>query len=755
MPLQPHHKAAQALPARFLKLHRQIRKGCHIPQTHLPIRHGACDRSHIQIVHNAQHQLAHGEVGGNTAPAVQLFQKRRGLGHSLRRFAQGIVIAALFVCPTNLCQLVGGKAKIHRTQSGNQGHILHGIVRHCQQRQQIGNLAALPEAAPLLIAHGNPSVHKGTTVYAAHRIGRAHENGNVSVSGRTHSILSTDKGSRFHQLTNGLRHKVSLYILQGGAVLLRIQIPIDETQGRHRHIPFIARTAAESGIVIVFQFPQLGGHNVFKHTVGSIQHPITGTEVFLQQDPSGRAHRCVFVIVIGQILFRKNSGVRQTEAVNGLFHVTYGKQIPRILGYTAENQLLHRTDVLIFVHHDFGVPFTDLCRKGCGASVGLSQQPRRKMLQIPIVHQPAALLFLGKDLVKFQGQLQQRLHGGSGLAHIRQDLLAALPEVGFEALYRILAGSAVGLESFQHLGMGRLSGRVQAWEGNVAVFRSPLPAQLRRCGKSPQPLGGFGKVIRILGGDIIIVGMGHFPQHPFHNVGPIIGRLGGAVQQVSAPDRLTGVGNALGIQGIALLLRPYFGIGMALHFAVQIQNQRSQTSVISPRTYGIDEGTELFIGFNAVIAGLHDLFQRRPLHHRRAALVHHLEIGRQLQRQAVFTNQRGAESVNGADLGSGQQRILTAQRGIVGLLGHAFGKLLHNTAAQLPCGSTGKGNNQKAVNAFGVFPRDIGHQALGQHLGFAGACRSGNQQGAATGINGPLLVLGGCKFSHLPALLPS
>ena len=85
------------------------------------------------------------------------------------------------------------------------------------------------------------------------------------------------------------------------------------------------------------------------------------------------------------------------------------------------------------------------------------------------------------------------------------------------------------------------------------------------------------------------------------------------------------------------------------------------------------------------------------------------------------------------------QRQLTAKVLVLRLRCQRLSQRLGNLAPQLGGGGVGKGDDQKFVDIL-PFLTDLADHAIHQHLGFAGACGSGNQQRAATVLNYCLLL---------------
>ena len=167
---------------------------------------------------------------------------------------------------------------------------------------------------------------------------------------------------------------------------------------------------------------------------------------------------------------------------------------------------------------------------------------------------------------------------------------------------------------------------------------------------------------------------------------------------------------------------------MALHLAVQLQNQIGEGFVVAPLAHGIGEKAKIRVVLNPVVAVLQHPVEAGGLHGIGPLLVEDLEVRRQPRRLAVFPKEIRAEAVDGADLRTADQGALAAQTGITGIVRKTARQLLHDPAAQLPRRCAGKGDDEEAVHVRGrIGIGDVCHQPLGQHLGLA-AARSGGHQ---------------------------
>ena len=82
------------------------------------------------------------------------------------------------------------------------------------------------------------------------------------------------------------------------------------------------------------------------------------------------------------VFSQENGGVRQSEAVDGLLHVSHGEQILPFSGNRPKNVVLHLVGILIFVHQNLSVAGGDLSAQLRGLAVLFRQQREGQMLLI-------------------------------------------------------------------------------------------------------------------------------------------------------------------------------------------------------------------------------------------------------------------------------------------------------------------------------------------------------------------------------------
>lgn len=110
----------------------------------------------------------------------------------------------------------------------------------------------------------------------------------------------------------------------------------------------------------VFQASHRGGHGTAEDVVGGLQNLPAGAEILRQEDLPSLTWICLPCRDKFPVFFQENAGVRQTEAINGLFHVAHQEAIAPLPGQSFKNPVLDLIGVLVFIHHHLPEPFPNL-----------------------------------------------------------------------------------------------------------------------------------------------------------------------------------------------------------------------------------------------------------------------------------------------------------------------------------------------------------------------------------------------------------
>ena len=155
-----------------------------------------------------------------------------------------------------------------------------------------------------------------------------------------------------------------------------------------------------------------------KHMVYRLHHFTAGPEIMAQQHLPALTGICHFCRHKGFVFFQKNTGIRQAELINGLLDISHQEAVLPFRGQAAENRVLHRVGVLVFIHHNLPVPTADLPGLGSGRGTVLPQQQIQSlMLQIPEIQHPVSLfqVAVGRAKPPYQGYESPLCLGRLGL----------------------------------------------------------------------------------------------------------------------------------------------------------------------------------------------------------------------------------------------------------------------------------------------------------------------------------------------------
>ena len=149
-------------------------------------------------------------------------------------------------------------------------------------------------------------------------------------------------------------------------------------------------------------------HAVGEHIIHRFNYFSAGTEIGTEQYLSALGRSCLPCRHIDMILFQENSGISQTELVDGLLHVTDHKAIVPSIGQRFKNRILDTIGVLVFIHHDLPESVADLPRcSSDAATVFTLEQIQHLMFQVAEIHAATSFLNLGISNFKLPHQTDQ------------------------------------------------------------------------------------------------------------------------------------------------------------------------------------------------------------------------------------------------------------------------------------------------------------------------------------------------------------
>ena len=183
------------------------------------------------------------------------------------------------------------------------------------------------------------------------------------------------------------RHKCGLFRIGILPDINGIQL---DTRFRQR---FVGDTLPKGFLFSVIQSANLRAHTGPKDIVHPGDHLGAGTEVVAQQHLPAFSRSSLRNGLILMVFFQEDPRIRQTELIDGLFHVANQKTVIPLFRQRAEDGILDPVGVLIFIHQDLPVAAADLSRSCCGIAPGPSQQQVQGLVfQVAEIQDPPAAL---------------------------------------------------------------------------------------------------------------------------------------------------------------------------------------------------------------------------------------------------------------------------------------------------------------------------------------------------------------------------
>ncbi len=117
----------------------------------------------------------------------------------------------------------------------------------------------------------------------------------------------------------------------------------------------IGRAEVQPLRLTVLHLPHLPAHDGGEYKVGSVQYLLPGTEILAEEDSARLPLLRLRRIWIPAVLLQKDGGVRQAEAVDGLFYIAYGEKAASAAGKSIKDAVLHLIGILVLIHHHLQV----------------------------------------------------------------------------------------------------------------------------------------------------------------------------------------------------------------------------------------------------------------------------------------------------------------------------------------------------------------------------------------------------------------
>ena len=736
------HKGKQAAACARLKLHRALKQNRQIALTARAARHRAVCRHRFCLVQQLSQQFMHRQICGNQAPVIQLFTKCAHILPRLRRRTHRRVIVPVRMLQTDLRQLFFRKSEQRGAQDGEERQILMRIIQCLQQRQSGEHLRCLKDLV-LRIAGSRDAVAQQCFLIDRHAHTQgAHQNDKILRTARAQlpRLLVRDLESAVQHSPDFSRTEVRLELNARGCVLV-IRSGLEQTQLRAVVLRTvrIRRTRIQCLALGVVQIAELFAHDVGKQRVDASEHLRAGTEVFRQHD----APRCVvkYTLRIAECLvfLQKDPRIRLTEPVNTLFDVADHEDVLLILAHGAENRVLYRVGILIFVHHDLG-EMNLLCKTG-RRSVLFNQQCQCIVLQIVEIQQGAALFLRVKRIGKLLYRVAQCGNRRCHSFKILPDFFFLQAENLFRNFLRQrLPQLAHVLEPLQKLRVGIFPHRAQPFSFSnqrAALLRRGIPRAVPEQGQ--QCLGIALILLKRRTVFLLEIRIGiHLIHRTAQDTETALGHRGRLFDQLLSPRRVRKPVKRRA-ETVAVTHQLRARIGRALQGLIGLQHDIHQFFVIPSCAHDVGQQIKALVLLS--VAALEHLLQYLGPDMLGLTFVQHAEIRRQSQLTVVLAQERHTVGMHRRDLRPVHQHELTAQMHIVRMPGHQFGQRLGDLAAHLARRGASVGHDEERVDIARILRiGDAAQNALDEHRRLSRTGRRRNQQGAAAVVNDRALL---------------
>ena len=232
-----------------------------------------------------------------------------------------------------------------------------GFVDDFKRRQQYLRLGRVKQAlAPVALA-GNPLLRQRLLIACRVFLQRAQKNDNVAHPDRAKRACVRDLHAVIQHLSDARGHEPRLHLPLFRALLVRVRlIEFDAVELHLGCFRFrIGKPRAELFRLAITELERFSLHAERKHIVCRCKHLAPGAEIIRQQNLARLRVLRLFIGSIAFVFLQENTGIRQSEAVNGLLHVADQEPVLSVFGHGLKDALLHLVGVLVLVDQDLAV----------------------------------------------------------------------------------------------------------------------------------------------------------------------------------------------------------------------------------------------------------------------------------------------------------------------------------------------------------------------------------------------------------------
>ena len=368
-------------------------------------------------------------------------------------------------------------------------------------------------------------------------------------------------------------------------------------------LPRRERPAGIEGLVCrVIQLAQLAGHDAAEQVVGRFQDLRAGAEVFGEGDAPFLPLRRLVIGAESPILFQKDGGVGQAEAIDRLLHIAHQKEVFPVLGEGAEDRVLHLVRVLVFVHHDLGVALAPLAGQVSRLALVVHQEADGVMLQIGKIQHGAFFLFRVVGFGEICGQGEEAPHGGVEQGHVLQQAGAGAGQAVCHLAHGLFTAVPQAFDLFLRRDILYAAGGAEPGKRDHDPFGGGVPALGAGGHKMLQGLGRLFEAGKVgLFQDGVLQGQ---VAGRLHLLLPIGAGGFGVFQEQLAPRGLACVGQMGQVQGAALFFQPGQRIGSALDLFIDVQDDLNEAAVVPPGGEEVEQLGKVSVRVDVLIAFL-------------------------------------------------------------------------------------------------------------------------------------------------------
>ena len=329
-PLQTEQELKERAAAAVLQLPCQGVQGQQVVLPLLPTGHGPEQAQQIGLFVDVPDQLPAGALTRAKAQLLQLGQEvpARLIAPPGRFGHRGIEVP--FGPRPKEGQLIPVKAKHRGAQSGNQGHILPGVVHDLEQRQSHIHLCGVKEVPTAVGGPGDALLAQRPEIVVQHHAWAAQQDHHIRGAQRPRPLPVLHHQGPVQKRPDppgGPPGLQAVLVLPLPLLLLPQQGQVQHVQLQGVILPRREGRPGDQSLVIgVVHLTEIPGHHRPEQVVAALQHLGAGAEVPGEHAAAGLPGSGLLPVPEAAVFVQKDGGVGQSEAVDGLLHIPHLKK---------------------------------------------------------------------------------------------------------------------------------------------------------------------------------------------------------------------------------------------------------------------------------------------------------------------------------------------------------------------------------------------------------------------------------------------